>query len=39
MKFGVHFQLACSSTQNPVQLYKEAIEQAVLAESLGFESV
>lgn len=39
MKFGVHFQLACSQDQTPAQLYKDAIEQAVYAESLGFESV
>ena len=39
MKFGIHFQLPCSPTQSPVQRYRDTIEQAVVAESLGFESV
>jgi alkanesulfonate monooxygenase SsuD/methylene tetrahydromethanopterin reductase-like flavin-dependent oxidoreductase (luciferase family) len=39
MKFGLHFQLPCSPDQSPVQRYRDTIEQATHAESLGFESV
>ena len=39
MKFGLHFQLPCMDTQSPVQRYRDTIEQAVHAETLGFESV
>jgi alkanesulfonate monooxygenase SsuD/methylene tetrahydromethanopterin reductase-like flavin-dependent oxidoreductase (luciferase family) len=39
MKFGLHFQLPCRPEQLPVQRYRDTIEQAVYAETLGFESV
>lgn len=39
MNFGVHFQIGCSSSQSPAQRYRESLEQAIHAESLGFESV
>jgi alkanesulfonate monooxygenase SsuD/methylene tetrahydromethanopterin reductase-like flavin-dependent oxidoreductase (luciferase family) len=39
MKFGLHYQLPCRSTQSSVQRYRDTIEQAVYAEALGFESV
>jgi alkanesulfonate monooxygenase SsuD/methylene tetrahydromethanopterin reductase-like flavin-dependent oxidoreductase (luciferase family) len=39
MKFGVHYQLPCHSSQSSVQRYRDTIEQAVYAEQLGFESV
>ncbi len=39
MKFGLHYQLPCTGTQSPVQRYRDTIEQAVHAESLGFESI
>ena len=39
MKFGLHYQLACTGNQSPVQRYRDTIEQAVHAETLGFESV
>ena len=39
MKFGLHYQLPCSSSQLPVQRYRDTIEQAAYAETLGFESV
>jgi alkanesulfonate monooxygenase SsuD/methylene tetrahydromethanopterin reductase-like flavin-dependent oxidoreductase (luciferase family) len=39
MRFGLHFFMPCSERQSPVQLYRDVIEQAVLAEVLGFESV
>jgi len=39
MKFGLHFQLPCRPEQSPVQRYRDTIEQAVHAETLGFESV
>src|SRR6266508_4750293 len=39
MKFGVHFQLSCAPTQSPVLRYRDTIDQAVIAEALGFESV
>jgi alkanesulfonate monooxygenase SsuD/methylene tetrahydromethanopterin reductase-like flavin-dependent oxidoreductase (luciferase family) len=38
MKFGLHFLLSCTRDQTPRQLYRDAIEQCVLGESLGFES-
>lgn len=38
MKFGLHFLLSCSKDQTPKQLYRDAIDQCVLGESLGFES-
>jgi alkanesulfonate monooxygenase SsuD/methylene tetrahydromethanopterin reductase-like flavin-dependent oxidoreductase (luciferase family) len=38
MKYGLHFLLSCTPDQTPRQLYREAIEQCVLGESLGFES-
>src|SRR5712691_1050650 len=39
MKFGLHYQLPCSSSQSPVQRDRDTLDQAVHAESLGFESV
>jgi natural product biosynthesis luciferase-like monooxygenase protein len=39
MKFGLHYQLPCSSGQSAVQRYRDTIEQAVHAEAIGFESV
>lgn len=39
MKFGLHYQLPCRPEQSPVQRYRDTIEQAVYAETLGFESV
>jgi len=39
MKFGLHYQLPCSSSQSSVQRYRDTIEQAAHAETLGFESV
>jgi alkanesulfonate monooxygenase SsuD/methylene tetrahydromethanopterin reductase-like flavin-dependent oxidoreductase (luciferase family) len=39
MKFGLHFQLPCSEDQDPARRYQETLEQAVLAEALGFESI
>lgn len=39
MKFGLHFQLPCHGNQSAVQRYRDTIEQAVYAETLGFESV
>jgi alkanesulfonate monooxygenase SsuD/methylene tetrahydromethanopterin reductase-like flavin-dependent oxidoreductase (luciferase family) len=38
MKFGLHFLLSCTDAQTPRQLYREAIEQCVRGEALGFES-
>jgi len=39
MKFGLHYQLPCSSSQSPVQRYRDTLAQATYAEALGFESV
>ena len=39
MKFGLHYQLPCSSPQSPVQRYRDTLAQATYAEALGFESV
>lgn len=39
MKFGLHYQLPCRPEQSAVQRYRDTIEQAVYAETLGFESV
>ncbi len=39
MQFGVHFQLSCAANQLPTSRYRETIEQAMLAEALGFESI
>ena len=39
MKFGLHFQLPCTATQSPVQRYRDTLDQAIHAETLGFESV
>jgi natural product biosynthesis luciferase-like monooxygenase protein len=39
MKFGLHYLLSCAEGQSPAQRYRETLEQAVHAESLGFESV
>ena len=39
MKFGLHYQLPCTDSQSAVQRYRDTIEQAVHAETLGFESV
>lgn len=39
MQIGLHFFLPCSDSQSPEQLYRDTIDQAVLAEELGFESV
>src|SRR4029453_10233280 len=38
MKFGLHYLLSCAEGQSPAQRYRETLEQAVHAESLGFES-
>jgi alkanesulfonate monooxygenase SsuD/methylene tetrahydromethanopterin reductase-like flavin-dependent oxidoreductase (luciferase family) len=38
MKFGLHFLLSCAEHQTPQQLYREAIDQCVDGEALGFES-
>jgi alkanesulfonate monooxygenase SsuD/methylene tetrahydromethanopterin reductase-like flavin-dependent oxidoreductase (luciferase family) len=39
MKFGLHYQVACSASQSPVQRYRDTLDQAAHAEALGFESV
>ena len=39
MKFGLHYQLPCASSQSPVQRYRDTLDQAIHAEALGFESV
>jgi alkanesulfonate monooxygenase SsuD/methylene tetrahydromethanopterin reductase-like flavin-dependent oxidoreductase (luciferase family) len=39
MKFGLHYQLPCHDSQSPVQRYRDTLEQAAHAETLGFESV
>lgn len=39
MKFGLHYQLPCTSSQSPVQRYRDTLDQAIHAEALGFESV
>ena len=39
MKFGLHYQLPWSSSQSPVQRYRDTLDQAIYAEALGFESV
>jgi alkanesulfonate monooxygenase SsuD/methylene tetrahydromethanopterin reductase-like flavin-dependent oxidoreductase (luciferase family) len=39
MKFGLHYQLPCHESQSTVQRYRDTVEQAVHAESLGFEAV
>jgi alkanesulfonate monooxygenase SsuD/methylene tetrahydromethanopterin reductase-like flavin-dependent oxidoreductase (luciferase family) len=39
MKFGLHYQLPCRDFQSPVQRYRDTLEQAAHAETLGFESV
>ena len=39
MKFGLHFQLPQSPHQSDVELYRDSLEQAAHAETLGFESV
>ena len=39
MKFGLHYQIACSLDQSPVARYRESLEQAVYAETLGFDSI
>ena len=39
MKFGLHYLLSCADGESPTALYRETIEQAVCAESFGFESV
>lgn len=38
MKFGLHFLLSCVPPRTPRQIYREAIEQCVHGEALGFES-
>lgn len=38
MKFGLHFLLSCAEHQSPRQIYREAIDQCVHGEALGFES-
>src|SRR5215467_3247215 len=38
MKFGIHYQ-SFSGAQSAVQWYRDTLEQAVYAETLGFESV
>ncbi len=39
MKFGLHFQLPQSPHQSDVALYRDSLDQAAHAETLGFESV
>ena len=39
MHFGMHLFMGCAPSQTPTQRYAEAVEQAVRAEALGFESV
>ena len=39
MKFGLHYQLPCRDSQSPVQRYRDTLDQAIHAETLGFESV
>lgn len=39
MQFGLHYLLSCAEDQSPAQRYRDTLEQAVHAESLGFESV
>jgi natural product biosynthesis luciferase-like monooxygenase protein len=39
MKFGLHYQMPCSSSQSSVQRYQDTLAQAAYAETLGFESV
>ena len=39
MKFGLHYQLPCHDSQSPVQRYRDTLDQAIYAETLGFESV
>src|SRR5258707_1040491 len=39
MKFGLHFQLPCSAGQSQVQRYRDTLDQAAHAETLGFDSV
>ncbi len=39
MRFGLHFLLSCAPNQTPAQRMRDTIEQAVLGEALGFESV
>jgi alkanesulfonate monooxygenase SsuD/methylene tetrahydromethanopterin reductase-like flavin-dependent oxidoreductase (luciferase family) len=39
MKFGVHFQIPCGPGQAPADRYRDTIDQAVYAETLGYESV
>ena len=39
MKFGLHFQLPQSPHQSNVALYRDSLDQAAHAETLGFESV
>ena len=39
MKFGIHFLLSTAALQSPERRIRDTIEQAVLAESMGFESV
>src|SRR5580693_256999 len=39
MKFGLHYQMPCSGSQSPVQRYRDTLEQAAYAETLGFVSV
>src|ERR1700746_688554 len=38
MKFGLFYQLPCSSTQEAAARYQETIEQIVYAEALGFDA-
>ena len=39
MKFGLHSQLPQSPHQSDVALYRDSLDQAAHAETLGFESV
>ena len=39
MKFGLHYLLSCADGQSPAERYRDTLEQATRAESLGFESV
>ena len=39
MQFGLHYLLSCAEGQSPAQRYRDTLDQAIHAESLGFESV
>src|SRR5664279_742415 len=39
MKFGIHYQVPCGAGQSPAARFRDTIDQAVHAESLGYESI